>query len=104
MSDLNDFEKKYFPDPLLVSPQDVRDVLAHTEIIETEEMDLVCSPGQVWVVEKENQRPLTWEVSLHEDQFWLVVGAVWGANVVSEMKAELEDMLRWEGEGGSCLS
>src|SRR5687768_12219706 len=110
VGDLESFEQKYSPglapppQPLSVSIANIREVLAHTEIVETDQGDLIASPDQVWLIPKGEQQTLSWEVNLSEEQFWTIVGAVWGLEIVREMKEELNDWLRWEEEGGPCLS
>lgn len=88
---------------LTVTMKDIGEVLAHTEVVETPDVDLVVSPGQVWLVPKHEQQTLSWEVEISEESFWLIVGVVYGAEVVREMKQDLEDLLRWEEEGGPCV-
>lgn len=121
MSDLESFEQKYFPDPASssfeiegqaygmkevtlapVTAEEIRDVLAHTEVIHTPEADFVLSPGQVWVVA--TQPVLEWEVEISEEQFWKILLMVGGPELAREVAMDVEDVLRWEGEGGSCLS
>lgn len=84
--------------------RNISEVLAHTEIIETPHGDLVASPGQMWLLPHREAQSVSWEITLTEEQFWMVVGAVYGPQVVAELKAGFDDLLRWEGEGGSCLN
>jgi hypothetical protein len=88
-----------------VTAEEIRDVLSHVEVIETHEVDLVCSPGQMWVVEKK-PRPITmeFEATLTEEQFWKVVDLVCGPEMAADIRRDVDDILRWEGEGGPCLS
>lgn len=80
----------------------IRDAVLHTEIIESEQGDLVASPGQLWLMSERPPQEISWEITVTEEQFWRVVAAVYGPEVVVEMKQELEAVLAWEGEGGSC--
>ena len=87
---------------LTVTMEDIREVLAHTEILETGQGDLIVSPGQVWL--SSGTLIESYEIELREDQFWTLVGVMLGEDAVREMKQELDDLLRWEAEGGACLA
>lgn len=46
---------------------------------------------------------MEWEVQCSEETFWSLCAQFLGPQGVREMKQDLEDLLRWEGEGGPCL-
>jgi hypothetical protein len=77
-------------------PEDEADRLGE-DVAELEELRV--APGQVWLLGKPVS-PLSWDVQLSEEQFWNLVDMLLGPEVVAEMKHDLEDVLRWEGEGG----
>lgn len=90
-------------EPLSVHPEHVRDVLAHTEVIETPTVDFILGPGHVWAVQKTKWAD-THEIQVPEETFWELVAFCLGEASLVEMKQDLEAMLVWEGEGGACLS
>lgn len=93
-----------------LTEEDIARALARTEVVETEQGDLLVAPGRAYFIGKDSD-PLIpmWggsiemEVELPEDQFWRVVEALLGSEAAREMKQDLEDILRWEGEGGPCM-
>lgn len=84
-----------------VTAEEVREALAHTEVIETPTVDFVLSPGQVWAVQKTKWAD-THQIEVPEETFWELVAFCLGEAALVEMKQDLEDLLVWEGEGGSC--
>lgn len=112
--DLNSFECMYFPEASLAAQQPdeswldvglIRDVILHTEIIETPDVDLVVSPGQVWLMAHDGAPPvITGEIELNEEQFWQLLRVFLSAEEVAQIRHDVDDVLRWEGEGGSCLN
>lgn len=91
------------PVPEVVSIDNIRDVVAHTEVIPTEHGDLIASPGQVWLMSEGELPSLTMEVELTEEQFWVLLDIMGGPEFAAEVRQDVNDVLRWEGEGGPCL-
>jgi len=92
--------------PLL--PSDVADVLAHTDIVEGQEGDLIAGPECAWVVARDvfarDRVAHEFVLDVPEDQFWRLVTLFGGQDFAEELRHDLDDMLRWESEGGSCVS
>jgi hypothetical protein len=90
------------PQPL--TADDLREALGRTVIIETPQGDLVCAPGQTYLVGPPNREWVeVTDVTLTEEQFWQVVHAVYGPDEVARLRQDVDAILRWEGEGGPCL-